>query len=1051
MKRITLMTVLLAAFTVVTMDMYGQRKKKTTATAQGYTYPEAAFEGLKYRSIGPYRGGRVTAVEGIASKPYTFFMGSTGGGVWKTSDAGETWDNISDGFFKVGSIGSIEVADADINKIYVGTGSTCIRGNISIGRGLYVSNDGGQTWMLSGLEEAGQIGPILTHPENADVVFAAAMGNPFGKNPERGVFRSKDGGQNWEKVLYHSDSVGAIDLVMDPSNPRILYAGMWRAERKPWTMIDGSTEGGLYKSVDGGDTWKKLTNGLPSGLGGRIGLAIAPTNPDRIWYYQETAEETDGGIYRSEDGGKSFEKISREHLLRQRAWYYTHIHAHPTDDNTVYVNNTGFYKSIDGGSNFSRLSTPHGDNHGLWINPNNPDIMIQSNDGGANVSFNGGLTWSNQFNQPTSEFYRVTVDNQFPYRVYGAQQDNSTLTVPSKTPGGVTPKEHWYAIGGGESGHIAVDPRDPNIVYSGNYIGQIDRVDLTRGHQRNVVAYPQMHDGVAPRDIKYRFQWNAPIRLSPHNPDIVYHCSQFVHKSTDGGQTWEVISPDLTTNKDAYQDLPGGPIQHDHTGVELYTTIFSFEESPHNEGELWAGSDDGLLHLSKDGGASWNNITPTGIPFEGTVNTIDLSAHKEGRAYVTVYKYRDNDFTPYIFFTEDWGTTWKSITNGIPNDHFVRVVREDPNREGLLYAGTEFGMYISLDNGTNWQPFQLNLPVTPITDMLIKEKDLVIATQGRSFWILDDLSPLHEMSQELVGKSLHLFEPRTAYRTQMRGFFRGSGAPERPPFGALLYYYLEEKPEKDDTLKLDIMDARGNVVTTYSTHPDKTKKENKLSSVTAGLNRFQWNLTGAKPDILPGSFMSLSYTGGHSVPPGNYGAQLSLNDETQSVYFAVEKDPRWEQTNEDLISQHQLVVDVMEKLNETHDAIHQIRSVRSQAKEIAKLATDAGYSEDISTKADDLSKKLTEIEEELIQTKNESGQDPINYPPKLDDQFAYLYSTVNAQDSRPTAGAYERFEDLKKELAVHLNNLDNVMADDFKAFNTMLDNEGVSRILIPSR
>ena len=1051
MKRLTLIAFAAVLSAFLLTDVQGQRKKNNPPPSTvEFVYPEAAFRGLTYRSIGPYRGGRVTAVEGITSKPYTFFMGSTGGGVWKTTDAGETWENISDGFFKVGSIGSIEVADADHNKVYVGTGSTCIRGNISIGKGLYVSNDGGATWTLSGLEKAGQIGPIITHPANADMVYAAALGNPFGKNPERGVFRSKDGGLNWEKILYHSDSVGAIDLVMDPTNPRILYAGLWRAERKPWTIIDGSTEGGLYKSVDGGDTWTKLTNGLPTGLGGRIGLAIAPTNPDRIWFYQETAREEDGGIYRSEDGGKSFKKINREHLLRQRAWYYTHIHAHPTDENTVYVNNTGFYKSVDGGSNFSRLSTPHGDNHGLWINPNNPDIMIQSNDGGANVTFNGGLTWSNQFNQPTSEFYRVTVDNQFPYRVYGAQQDNTTLTVPSKTPGGVTPKQHWYAIGGGESGHIAVDPRDPSIVYSGNYIGQIDRVDLKRGHERNVVAYPQMHDGVAPRDIKYRFQWNAPIRLSPHNPDVLYHCSQFVHKSTDGGQTWEVISPDLTTNKDAYQSLPGGPIQHDHTGVELYTTIFSFEESPHNEGELWAGSDDGLLHLSKDGGKTWNNITPTGMPFEGTINTIDLSMHKEGRAYVTVYRYRDNDFNPYIFFTDDWGSTWKSITRGIPNDHFVRVVREDPNKEGLLYAGTEFGMYISFNNGAFWQPFQLNLPVTPITDMLIKEKDLVIATQGRSFWILDDLSPLYELTADLIKAPVHVFKPRTAYRTQMRGFFRGSGAPERPPFGALIYFHLAEKPADGDTVKLDILDARGNIVSSYSTHPDEVKKENKLTA-KEGLNRFQWNLTGAKPNLLPGAYMSLAYTGGHSVPPGNYGVQLSLNDQTETVYFAVAKDPRWEQTDADLIAQHELVVEVMEKLNETHDAIHQIRSVREQSTAIANRATEAGYSQDISTMAKAMAEKLTEIEDVLIQTKNESGQDPINYPPKLDDQFAYLYSTVNAQDSKPTAGAYERFEDLKKELAIHLNKLDNIMTNDFKAFNNLLDQEGVSRILVSGR
>ncbi len=1024
-----------------------KKNKNTTETA---LMPEKAFSGLKYRSIGPFRGGRVTAVEGIEEQPFTFFMGSTGGGVWKTTNAGESWSNISDGFFNVGSIGAIEVADADPNVIYVGSGSACIRGNISIGDGVYRSVNGGNTWEHVGLKEAGQIGKVITHPDNPDIVYVAALGNPFGKNAQRGVFKSTDGGSTWKHVLFHSDSVGAIDMVIHPTNPRILYAGLWRAERKPWTLIDGSSEGGLYKSEDSGETWQKVTNGLPTGVQGRIGLAISPVNPDRIWYYQETAKETDGGIYRSDDGAKSFKKINREHLLRQRAWYYTHIHAHPTDENTVYINNTGFYVSVDGGENFDRLSTPHGDNHGLWINPSNPDIMVQCNDGGANISLDGGQSWTTQYNQPTAEFYRVSVDNQFPYRVYGAQQDNTTLSVPSKMPGGVSPKQHWLPVAGGESGHIAIDPRNPNIIYSGNYIGQIDRLDLSSGHNKNVVAYPQMHDGVAPRDIKYRFQWNAPIRLSPHNPDVVYHCSQYVHKSTDGGQSWEVISPDLTTDNDAYHDIPGGPVQHDHTGVELYTTIFSFEESPHNPGELWAGSDDGLIHISRDGGENWVNITPPQMPKEGTVNTIELSPHTAGKAYVSVYKYRDNDFTPYIFYTEDFGATWKTITKGIPQNHFVRVTREDPDRAGLLYAGTEFGMYISFDNGNNWQPFQLNLPITPITDMTIKEKDLVIATQGRSFWILDDLSPLHSLSDEITKKAAHLFQPRTAYKTQMRGFFRGGDAPERPPFGALMYYYLNEAPGESDTVKLDILNSEGDVLVTYSTKPDSDNDEKKLSP-KVGLNRFEWNMTEKAPDILPGSFMSLAYTGGTPVPPGNYGVQLTVNNEVQTLFFEIEKDPRWKFSNADLQAQYDLALKVRDKLDETHDAIGKIRTVRSQAKELANKAVKAGHDATLKEKAEALSDKLTAIEEELIQTKSESGQDPINYPPMLDDQYAYLYSTVVRQDSRPTEGAYQRLEDLNKELQVHLDNLDEVMENEFDDFNKALDEEGVNRIIIPNR
>ena len=701
-------------------------------------YDPAFLEAMEYRMIGPYRGGRVTAVAGIPDQPYTFYMGATGGGVWKTEDAGTSWRNVSDGTFEAGSIGAVAVAQSDPNVVYVGTGSAAPRGNISSGVGLYKSTDAGVTWKGIGLDKAGQVGKIVIHPQNPDLVYVAALGNIFGPNPERGVFRSSDGGATWTHVLSVSDSTGAVDLAMDPNNPRILYAGMWRAERKPWTLIDGSTEGGVYKSTDSGDTWKRLEGGLPGGLVGKVGVAVSPANSDRVWVIQATADEKKGGLYRSDDGGKSFSRINREHNLRQRAWYYTYVIADPQDENTVYVLNTGFYKSIDGGKTFESIRVPHGDNHGLWINPHNTDILINSNDGGANVSLNGGQTWSTQYNQPTAEFYRVAVDNQFPYRVYGAQQDNSTISVPSSSPGGITPTQHWYAVGGGESGHIAVDPRNSDIIYAGTYIGSITRLDREIGHQRNVTAYPQMHDGTAPRDIRYRFQWNAPIRLSPHDPDVLYHTSQFVHRSTDGGQSWETISPDLTTNNDAYHDIPGGPIQHDHTGVELYTTIFSFEESPHTAGELWAGSDDGRVHISRDHGASWDEITPRQMPLEGTVNTIELSKHAPGRALLAVYKYRENDARPYIFRTDDYGSSWDLLTdgeNGIPGHHFVRVVREDPDRQGLLYAGTEFGLYVSFDDGAHWQALQRNLPVTPITDLAVHEKDLVVATQGRSFWV----------------------------------------------------------------------------------------------------------------------------------------------------------------------------------------------------------------------------------------------------------------------------------------------------------------------------
>ncbi|MGB3589963.1 MAG: glycosyl hydrolase, partial [Tunicatimonas sp.] len=795
-------------------------------------YDSTDLQALEYRLIGPFRGGRCTAVAGIPSKPLTFFMGTTGGGVWKTEDGGGSWQNISDGFFDVGSIGSIEVSLSDPNVIYVGTGSAPPRGNVSVGKGVYKSTDGGETWKKMGLEQTGQLGKIQIHPTNPDVLYVAALGNIFGPNSERGVFRSKDGGASWEKTLYINDSTGVIDLVLDPTNPRILYAGAWQVERKPWTLIDGGKGSGLFKSTDGGDTWKRLDKGLPTGVVGRVGVAVSPVNSQRVWTIMEHVDEDKGGIYLSEDAGSSWKRINRKREYRQRAWYYSRLFADPQQEHTVYVLNTGFYKSLNDGANFERIPVPHGDNHNLWINPNNPKVMIQSNDGGSNVSFNGGKTWSTQNNQPTAEMYRVTVDNQFPYRVYGAQQDNSTISVPSQGLADFDPIQDWYAVGGGESGHIAVHPDNPNLVYAGNYIGIMTKLDRAQGHTRSVEVYPELNDGVEGRDLKYRFQWNAPIQFSPHNADVLYYTSNYVHKSTNGGQSWEVISPDLTQNIDKYLDIPGGPIQHDNTGVELYCTIFAFEESPLEEGVLWAGSDDGLIHISRNGGKDWENVTPKNMPAEGTVNTIDPSAHQAGKAYASVYKYRDNDFAPYVYLTEDYGKSWQQLTdgeNGIPSDHFVRVVREDPDREGLLYAGTEFGMYVSFNNGANWQPFQLNLPVTPITDLKVHQQDLVVATQGRSFWIMDDITPLHQISSETAQAEVHLFKPNTAYRTQIQGY-RGENVPTDRPKGAVVYYSLDADV---DSLSLSVLDSQGQEICSFSSE----EEEDKLSA-EAGLQKF---------------------------------------------------------------------------------------------------------------------------------------------------------------------------------------------------------------------
>jgi photosystem II stability/assembly factor-like uncharacterized protein len=802
------------------------------------------FNSLSYRLVGPFRGGRVTAVAGVPGDPMTYYMGGTGGGVWKTNDAGKTWHNVSDAVrqlepeplpeimgevdpalaevgllrepiggipttgvqwekrpgdaFGSASIGAIAVAPSDPNVIYVGTGSACPRGNVSPGDGIYKSTDAGGTWRHIGLPEAGQIGRIIVHPTDPEIVYAAVLGHIFGPNPERGVYRSTNGGLTWAKVLYVSDEAGAVDLAVNQSNPRILYAAIWQAKRTPSTMVSGGPGSGVYKTTDGGNTWVELTEGLPEGVKGRIAVAVSPASPNRVWVL---IEHDEGGLFRSDNGGAKFRLVSANRELRQRAWYYTHLEADPKDANTVYILNVMFWRSVDGGTSFRPIRTPHGDNHALWINPDDPSNLIEGNDGGANISFNGGRTWSTQENQPTSEIYRVTVDDQQPYWLYGGQQDNSAVAIPSRARGGIAWRD-WYAPAGCETATVAVDPRNPNITYGGCYGGSIGRHDHELQYEQEVMAWPQMAVGQQPLDLRYRFQWNAPIRISPHDPSVLYHCANVVLRSTDEGRNWQEISPDLTRDDASKQGYAGEPITRDNTGVEVYGTIFAFEESAHRAGLLWAGSDDGLVHISDDNGATWRNITPAAMPEWGTVNAIELSAHDPGRAFIAVQRYREDDFAPYVFRTDDFGASWVRLTdgtNGIPDDHFVRVVREDPDRKGLLYAGTEFGIYASFDDGSSWRSLQLNLPVTPITDLAVKRGDLVVATQGRSFWILDDLNVLHQMNAEIDNAEYYLFEPRTVTRWIDQSGSGGRGAVgQNPPFGAVIHYKLPTGLDEED-------------------------------------------------------------------------------------------------------------------------------------------------------------------------------------------------------------------------------------------------------------
>jgi photosystem II stability/assembly factor-like uncharacterized protein len=1032
---------------------------------------------LSYRSVGPYRGGRVTAVSGVADQPFRFYMGSTGGGVFQSDDAGLSWRNITDGQFTVGSVGAITVAPSDANVIYVGTGSAEPRGNTSPGKGMYRSTDAGKTWAHIGLPDAGQIGKIQVHPNDPDRVFVAALGNLFGDNAERGVYRSTDGGDTWENVLFVSDSTGIVDIAMDPSNPRILYATAWTAQRLPWSMISGSMEGGLYRSKDGGDSWQKLAAGLPQGLFGKAGVAVSPANPNRVWALIEAVGPA-GGLYRSDNGGDMWRQVSSDHQIFHRPWYYMRVTADPQDENTVWINNVLVYRSIDGGSNFMPVPTlPHGDSHVLWINPDNTDIMIEGDDGGATVTLNGGVTWSTQRNQATAEMYRVTVDNQFPYRLYGAQQDNSTMSVPSRTPGTmVSDFELEYQVGGCESGHIAVDPRNSNIVYSGCYGGSINRYDVSTGQNREILAYPQNQLGSNVEDLRYRFQWNAPIRISPNDPSVLYHASNHVHRSTNGGQSWDVISPDLTTDNPEHQNFTGGPITHDGTGVEVYGTVFALEEAPGEPGVIWAGSDDGLIHVTRDGGGTWTDVTPSGFPEGATVNSIDISPHAPGRVHVAAYNYRMGDPHPYLFTTEDYGDSWQLLTdgsNGIPSDHFTRVVREDPERMGLLYAGTEFGMYFSMDAGQHWQSLQRNLPVTPVTDIQVHQNDLVLSTQGRSFWILDDVSPLQHFSgdDEMAAATLH------PVRDSYRAFFGGGGLgaigagtrATNPPDGAYFHYTLGTDVEGPVTIV--VTDARGDTATTLSSEVSVGPDLGAFAALAemfgfggggsllpkrAGTHRATWGLTYPAATLPAGTiiFGALSQP---PAPPGTYTATLTVDGESHTQTFSVLPDPRVATPQADYVAQHTFLQEVGDMIDRLSGQTGDLMSVSGQVAGLTGRAGDAGLSEEDAARVREAGEALTgslgALREEIQQTANVSFYGPLENPGKLAADLAFLYNTVAGGfggyfNSRPTDQALDRLQELRVDLDGVVSRLQTLFDEDLAAFNELIRSLGMDPIIL---
>ena len=1060
MQRSTLLCILLLSLLCIPPATAAKKKNKKQPEPQPL-FSQDAFKGLEFRNIGPFRGGRSAAVTGVPGEPGVFYFGATGGGVWKTDDAGGSWANISDGSFG-GSIGAVAVSTWDNNVIYVGGGEKTVRGNVSHGYGMWKSLDKGKTWKQIGLTDTRHIPRIRIHPKNPDLVYVAALGHLFGPNEERGVFRSKDGGETWEKVLFVNNEVGAVDLVMDPNNARVLYASFWRVKRTPYSLESGGEGSGLWKSTDGGDTWTEISRnkGLPGGTLGIIGVSVSPVDSDRVWAIIEAEK---GGVFRSDDAGETWTKTNEERSLRQRAWYYTRIYADTKDIDTVYVTNVRFWKSTDGGKKFQSIRTPHGDHHDLWIDPDDPRRMVIGDDGGAQVTVNGGKSWSTYHNQPTAQFYRVTTDNHFPYRIYGGQQDNSTVRILHRSTGSVIDEDDWEATAGGESAHIAVDPENPEIVYGGSYGGFLTRVDHEKQDFRSINVWPDNPMGHGAADLKYRFQWNFPIFFSRHNPDTLYTAANVLFKTTNEGQSWEAISPDLTRDDKSKQGPSGGPITKDNTSVEYYSTIFAADESIHEEGVLWTGSDDGLIHLSRDGGANWSNVTPKDMPEWMQINSIEPHPFEKGGLYVAGTRYKLDDFQPYLYKTVDYGQTWTQITTGIDPSHFTRVIRADPKRPGLLYAGTESGMYISFDDGALWQPFQLNLPIVPITDLAWKNEDLIVATQGRSFWVLDDLTPIHQLSKEVLEADYHFFEPRTAYR--MQGFpswgpppsSAGKNMPPGPVFNFYVKQWDDAKPAKGEggeaqekdgeakpkktVAKLDIMEADGTVIRSYAA--DAKDRGEKLE-VKQGLNRFIWNMRYPDAEDFDGMILWSGGMGGPIAKPGKYQAKLTIGEFEQTIPFEILPNPKSEAGADDYQAQFDFLMSVRDKLTETHKGIKKIRLIKASVADVTKPMKGKDDYKDVIEAAEALEKKLTTIEEALYQTKNRSRQDPLNFPIRLNDRLSGLNFLPG--DHRPTDQQLEVRDMLSGQIDAELAKLAEVEAQDVPAFNKLVQSKQVPAI-----
>ncbi len=1052
------------------------------AQADSETAP--LFQSLEWREVGPYRGGRSAAVAGISHQRDVYYFGATGGGVWKTADGGKTWKPVSDGFFG-GSIGAVAVSAWDPNVVYAGGGEKTVRGNVSHGGGVWKSTDAGKTWIHVGLADSRHIPRIRIHPRKPELVYAAVLGHLFGPNPERGVYRSKDGGDTWERILHVSDEAGAVDLAMDPTNPRILYASLWRVLRTPWSLESGGEGSGLWKSTDGGDTWEELSEkvGLPEGPLGIIGVDVSASNPENVYAIVEAKK---GGVFRSRDGGETWERTNDERKLRQRAWYYTRLVADPKDEESLYVLNVRFHRSKDGGKTFSQVDTPHGDNHDLWIDPGDPLRMIEANDGGANVTLDGGETWSPQSNQPTAQMYRVSTDNAFPYRLLGGQQDNSAIRIRSRSAfGSAIGVRDWQPTAGGESGHIVAKPDDPDVVYGGSYGGYLTRFNHRTGERRAVNVWPDNPMGWGAAELKYRFQWNFPLFFSPHDPQVLYAAGNVLFASRDDGASWRAISGDLTRDDKSKMGPSGGPITKDNTSVEYYGTIFAALESPHEAGVLWAGSDDGLIHVSRDGGAEWTEVTPVtpeggkrndGLPEWAQINSIDAHPTEPGGLYVAATRYKVDDFAPYLFATTDYGKTWKRIDSGIDRQHFTRVVRADPDRAGLLYAGTENGVYVSFDDGGSWQSLQLKLPIAPITDLAVKEKDLVAATQGRGYWILDDLSLLHQLDpaqgDPVTGRPsgatpAHLFTPRPTYRLDAGGRSRRDPVHmgKNPPAGVVIHFLLAEEPTEaasdaeDTEIKLEILEAGGELIRAFTPKPKKGEEDEKKKDddgvddprqleLKQGANRFVWDLSYPGAEKFPGLVLWNSDLDGPRAVPGKYRVRLTAGGRSAEVPFEILADPRTSTTSEDFQAQFDFLIAVRDQLTRMHHEIGRIRDAKKQIEALEKRLEDDPDAEPLIEAAKALVESLSEVEKALYQTQNKSRQDPLNFPIRLNDKLAGLLSLAAAGDRRPTEQMVAVKAELTAAIDVELAKLEELWQTDLPAFNALAREHEVDRVIL---